>query len=65
MANVSGQTNEAAGNSGSCIPDSTASGATRIKSEDLLRDQREIEIEHQGRIYRLRVTQLNKLILTA
>lgn len=40
-------------------------GATRIKSEDLFQDQREIEIEHQGRIYRLRVTQLNKLILTA
>lgn len=40
-------------------------GAARIKSEDLFRDQREIEIEHQGRIYRLRVTQLNKLILTA
>jgi hemin uptake protein HemP len=39
--------------------------AVRIKSEDLLRNQREVEIEHQGRIYRLRLTQLNKLILTA
>ncbi|HYD94025.1 MAG TPA: hemin uptake protein HemP [Noviherbaspirillum sp.] len=39
--------------------------ATRIKSEDLFRQQREIEIEHQGRIYRLRLTQMNKLILTA
>ena len=46
-------------------PQTTTSGAMRIKSEDLLQDQREIEIEHQGRIYRLRVTQMNKLILTA
>jgi hemin uptake protein HemP len=46
-------------------PHSATTSATRIKSEDLFRDQREIEIEHQGRIYRLRVTQLNKLILTA
>ncbi len=37
----------------------------RIKSEDLLKQQREVEIDHQGRIYRLRLTQLNKLILTA
>lgn len=37
----------------------------RIKSEDLLQRQRELEIDHHGRIYRLRLTQLNKLILTA
>jgi hemin uptake protein HemP len=37
----------------------------RIRSEDLFRQGREIEIEHYGKIYRLRVTQLNKLILTA
>lgn len=37
----------------------------RISSEDLFRQGREIEIEHYGKIYRLRVTQLNKLILTA
>ncbi|RJF99525.1 hemin uptake protein HemP [Noviherbaspirillum saxi] len=37
----------------------------RIKSEDLLQQQREVEIDHHGRIYRLRLTQLNKLILTA
>jgi hemin uptake protein HemP len=37
----------------------------RIKSEDLLQQMREIEIDHAGRIYRLRVTQHNKLILTA
>lgn len=39
--------------------------AMRIRSEDLFRQQREVEIDHQGRIYRLRLTQLNKLILTA
>lgn len=44
---------------------SSTTGAIRIKSEELFRHQREVEIEHQGRIYRLRVTQLNKLILTA
>jgi len=37
----------------------------RISSKDLLQQRREIEIEHMGRIYRLRVTQQNKLILTA
>ncbi|RZI41804.1 hemin uptake protein HemP [Herbaspirillum sp. HC18] len=39
--------------------------APRIKSEDLFQQQREVEIDHQGRIYRLRLTQMNKLILTA
>lgn len=37
----------------------------RIKSQDLFQHQREVEIDHHGRIYRLRLTQLNKLILTA
>ncbi|HEY8608790.1 MAG TPA: hemin uptake protein HemP [Noviherbaspirillum sp.] len=52
-------------------PDAKARSATpaldavRLKSEDLFQQRREIEIEHQGRIYRLRLTQLNKLILTA
>ena len=39
--------------------------ARRIKSEDLFQQLREVEIDHEGRIYRLRLTQLNKLILTA
>lgn len=38
---------------------------TRINSSDLFRQKREVEIAHEGRIYRLRLTQLNKLILTA
>jgi len=37
----------------------------RIRSQDVLGREREVEIEHEGRVYRLRVTQLNKLILTA
>lgn len=37
----------------------------RISSASLMDGGRELEIEHSGRIYRLRITQLNKLILTA
>ena len=37
----------------------------RIGSGELLQGGRELEITHAGKIYRLRVTQLNKLILTA
>jgi hemin uptake protein HemP len=44
---------------------SAAASVMRIRSEDLFRQMREIEIDHEGRIYRLRLTQLNKLILTA
>lgn len=36
----------------------------RIKLADLLQQMREIEIDHDGKIYRLRLTQTNKLILT-
>ncbi|MDB5797743.1 MAG: hypothetical protein JWP36_1645 [Paucimonas sp.] len=42
-----------------------AAGIPRISSRDLLGQLREIEISHEGRIYRLRLTQSNKLILTA
>jgi len=37
----------------------------RISSASLMDGGRELEIEHGGRVYRLRITQLNKLILTA
>jgi hemin uptake protein HemP len=37
----------------------------RLQSRELFRLGREVEIDHEGRIYRLRLTQLNKLILTA
>lgn len=47
------------------LPPAPPSPARRISSGELLQEHREIEIEHGGKIYRLRVTQLNKLILTA
>ncbi|TFW17390.1 hemin uptake protein HemP [Duganella callida] len=37
----------------------------RVSSAGLMEGGRELEIDHGGRIYRLRITQLNKLILTA
>ena len=43
----------------------TPAPVRRLKSEDLFQQLREVEIDHEGRIYRLRLTQLNKLILTA
>ena len=45
--------------------DAAGTGLHRIKSQDLFRQAREVEIDHDGRIYRLRLTQLNKLILNA
>jgi hemin uptake protein HemP len=49
----------------SCNTAVAEQSVTRINSGDLFRQMREIEIAHEGRIYRLRLTQLNKLILTA
>ncbi len=37
----------------------------RVRSADLLGPSGQLEIEHAGRVYRLRVTQQGKLILTA
>jgi hemin uptake protein HemP len=39
--------------------------AQRTTSRALLGEERELIIEHDGRDYRLRLTQLGKLILTA
>jgi hemin uptake protein HemP len=36
----------------------------RVSSQALLANEREIEIEHVGQLYRLRLTALGKLILT-
>jgi hemin uptake protein HemP len=36
----------------------------RLNSQDLLGRHRELEIDHGGQIYRLRLTSLGKLILT-
>jgi hemin uptake protein HemP len=37
----------------------------RLNSHDLLQQAKAVQIEHDGKIYELRVTRLNKLILTA
>lgn len=37
----------------------------RLNSQDLLKQARAVQIEHDGKIYELRLTRLNKLILTA
>ncbi len=44
---------------------SSQSQTSRIRLTDLLKQMREIEIDHDGKIYRLRLTQANNLILTA
>ncbi len=46
-------------------PLSLSHALPRFKSADLFQQSREIEIDHNGRIYRMRLTHLNKLILTA
>ena len=45
---------------------STAAPVTRprVASNDILRGSAEVEIDHRGTLYRLRVTSLGKLILT-
>ncbi|WP_445083214.1 hemin uptake protein HemP [Candidatus Nitrotoga sp. HW29] len=47
------------------VSNSKKNSLIRIKSEELFQLRREIEIEHAGRIYRLQLTQSNKMILTA
>lgn len=51
-------------NSSAASGDSSVA-VVRINSRDLFQQGREIEIDHEGRIYRLRLTQFNKLILNA
>ncbi len=47
------------------LPRAPASPAPRrLRSQDLLGQDRELEIEHAGQLYRLRLTNLGKLILT-
>ncbi|MFC5400660.1 hemin uptake protein HemP [Undibacterium jejuense] len=46
-------------------PTKAPTSVPRLNSKELMQHSREVEIDHEGRIYRLRVTQLNKLILTA
>jgi hemin uptake protein HemP len=37
---------------------------TRVSSSDILQGKQEVEIEHNGMLYRMRCTSLGKLILT-
>ena len=46
-------------------PTSTAPTPTKVRSEALLGKAGELVITHNGRDYRLRITQNGKLILTA
>lgn len=50
------QSANAGGGAGNATP--------RLTSDHLLRGARELLIEHQGELYRLRLTGKNKLILT-
>lgn len=46
-------------------PSSAPSAPRKISSRDLFNGSREIVIEHGERLYRMRITQSGKLILTA
>lgn len=45
-------------------PSSSIPQRRRVSSQALLGNEREVEIEHSGQLYRLRLTSLGKLILT-
>lgn len=46
------------------VPAARAHPPRRLKSTELLDGATEVEIEHRGAMYRLRLTSLDKLILT-
>jgi hypothetical protein len=54
-------TTGSAGNSAGPARPRSQCQSLEYKSQDLLRHVREVEIEHEGEIYRLLFTQLNKL----
>lgn len=45
-------------------PAADPGGPRRWQSQQLLQGAREVQIEHQGQVYRLQLTALGKLILT-
>ncbi len=65
MPSLSTPTSHLAAAINSAAPPHPPKQVLRLKSGDVMQQMREVEIDHEGRIYRLRVTQLNKLILTA
>lgn len=46
-------------------PQPTPKVPVRLNSQELFQEAKSVQIEHDGKIYELRVTRLNKLILTA
>ena len=46
-------------------PARSSTGLARIEARDLLGPQGELLISHEGRVYRLRITQNRRLLLTA
>jgi hemin uptake protein HemP len=46
------------------ITDARAKAPEITRSQELFGERRELVIEHEGFLYRLRITQNNKLILT-
>jgi len=58
------QSNQPAPENTDQSPDAQPVVATRISSQALFLGANEIEIEHNGALYRLRQTSLGKLILT-
>jgi len=46
-------------------PAATGAASARITTEDLFAGAREVVLLHNGREYRLRITQQGKLLLTA
>lgn len=46
------------------VASAAAGPRPRVASTDILRGNAEVEIDHRGTLYRLRVTSLGKLILT-
>ncbi len=51
-------------NSSTSVVSPRASGASRLSSDTIFGGAVEVEIEHNGMLYRLRKTSLGKLILT-
>jgi hemin uptake protein HemP len=48
----------------SAIASAKLAPALRVSSKDILQGHKEVEIEHNGVLYRIRCTSLGKLILT-
>ena len=47
-----------------CLPNKPAASGCSVSSNDILRGQKAVEINHNGLTYKLQATRLGKLILT-